>query len=322
MIQSFILSDGKVVGQDLEIEALRLVRADKGLILWVNLSDPTPEETKAVLEGVFQFHPLAIEDCVAPSSLPKVEDYEEYLFLVMHAVDFNRTDKFTTTELNLFLGREFLVTYHSAPLKSVSTVLERCAKATGLVARGPDRLAHLILDALVDLYQPVTAEFRAELETIEESVLAGETKDLTPRLLAVRAELNTLRGTVRPQREVAARLAHGDSKIIRPLMLPYFRDLRDNLVRIEETATTHTDQLLISFDLYLSRSDFEANEGIKVLTALTAISLPATIISTWYGMNFRHMPELAWHYSYAIIVVSTLVLTVLVYRWCKKRGLI
>ncbi len=322
MIQSFILSDGKVVGQDLEIEALRLVRADKGLVLWVNLSNPTPEETKAVLEGVFQFHPLAIEDCVAPSSLPKVEDYEDYLFLVMHAVDFNRADKFTTTELNLFLGRDFLVTYHSAPLKSVSSVLDRCAKSTGLVARGPDRLAHLILDALVDLYQPVTAEFRAELETIEEDVLAGETKDLTPRLLAVRAELNTLRSTVRPQREVAARLAHGESKIIRPIMLPYFRDLRDNLVRIEETATTHADQLLISFDLYLSRSDFEANEGIKVLTALTAISLPASIIGTWYGMNFKHMPELGWHYSYAIILVATLVLTFLVYRWCKKRGLI
>jgi magnesium transporter len=322
MIQSFILSDGKVVGQDLELEALRLVRADKGLVLWVNLSNPTPEETKAVLEGVFQFHPLAIEDCVAPSSLPKVEDYEDYLFLVMHAVDFNRADKFTTTELNLFLGRDFLVTYHSAPLKSVSSVLERCAKSAGVVARGPDRLAHFILDALVDLYQPVTAEFRAEIETIEESVLAGETKDLTPRLLAVRAELNTLRAAVRPQREVAARLAHGESKIIRPVMLPYFRDLRDNLVRIEETATTHTDQLLISFDLYLSRSDFEANEGIKVLTALTAISLPATIISTWYGMNFKHMPELGWHHSYAIILIATFVLTILVFRWCKKRGLI
>lgn len=322
MIQSFILSDGKVVGQDLELEALRLVRADKGLVLWVNLADPTPEEIKAVLEGVFQFHPLAIEDCVAPSSLPKVEDYEDYLFLVMHAVDFNRADKFTTTELNLFLGRDFLVSFHRAPLKSVSSVLERCAKASGLVARGPDRLAHLILDALVDLYQPVTAEFRAELETIEEDVLAGDTKDLTPRLLAVRAELNTLRATIRPQREVAARLAHGESKIIRPVMLPYFRDLRDNLVRIEETATTHADQLLISFDLYLSRSDFEANEGIKVLTALTAISLPATLVGTWYGMNFAHMPELTWPHAYPVLLAAVLVLTYLVYRWCKKRGLI
>ena len=322
MIQSFILSDGKIVGRDLELEALRLVHGDKGLVLWVNLSNPTPEETKAILEGVFQFHPLAIEDCVAPSSLPKIEDYEDYLFIVMHAVDFNRTDKFTTTELNLFLGREFLVTFHPSPLKSIAAVLDRCAKANGVVARGPDRLAHLVLDALVDNYKPVTDQFRSELEEIEEDVLSGEAKDLTSRLLAVRGELNTLRATIRPQREVAARLAHGESKIIRPVLLPYFRDLRDNLVRIEETASTHADQLLISFDLHLSRSDFEANEGIKVLTALTAVSLPATLIATWYGMNFRHMPELQGRYSYLFITIITLAFTYLVWRWCKRRKLI
>ena len=322
MIQSFIFSDGKVVGRDLELEALRLVHGDKGLVLWVNLSNPTPEETKAILEGVFQFHPLAIEDCVAPSSLPKIEDYETYLFLVMHAVDFNRTDKFTTTELNLFLGREFLVTFHPEPLKSVAAVIERCAKATGVVARGPDRLAHLVLDALVDNYKPVTDEFRADLDAIEEDVLSGEARDLTPRLMAVRGELNTLRSTIRPQREVVTRLAHGESKIIRPVMLPYFRDLRDNLVRIEETATAQADQVLIFFDLHLSRSDFEANAGIKVLTAITAISLPATIIATWYGMNFEHMPELELPYAYPVLGVITILLTYLVYRWCKRRGLI
>ncbi len=322
MIQSFIFSDGKVVGRDLELEALRLVHGDKGLVLWVNLAQPTPEETKAILEGVFKFHPLAIEDCVSPSSLPKIEDYEDYLFLVMHAVDFNRADKFTTTELNLFLGREFLVTFHPEPLKSVAAVIERCAKATGLVARGPDRLAHLVLDALVDNYKPVTDEFRTDLDAVEEAVLSGETGDLTTRLLGIRSELNTLRSTIRPQREVVARLAHGESKIIRPVMLPYFRDLRDNLVRIEETAIAQADQLLIFFDLHLSRSDFEANAGIKVLTAITAISLPATIIATWYGMNFVHMPELELPYAYPAIGVITLLLTYLVYRWCKRRGLI
>jgi magnesium transporter len=322
MIQSFIFSDGKVVARDLELEALRLVHGDKGLVVWINLSNPTPDETKAILEGVFQFHPLAIEDCVAPSSLPKIEDYEDYLFLVMHAVDFGHAEKFSTTELNLFLGREFLVTFHPAPLKSVSAVIERCSKATGVVARGPDRLAHLVLDALVDNYKPVIEDFRSELEKIEEDVLSGESRDLTARLLDVRSELNTLRAAIRPQREVIARLAHGESKIVRPVMLPYFRDLRDNLVRIEEATATHADQLLISFDLHLSRSDFEANAGIKVLTALTAVSLPATIIGSWYGMNFQRMPELDAPHAYPVVGAVTALLTYLVYRWCKRRGLI
>jgi magnesium transporter len=319
MIHSFIFSDGKLVGRDLEVEALRLVRADKGLVLWVDLENPTDEEIKLVLSEVFQFHPLAIEDCVTPSALPKLEDYDDYLFLVMHAADFTRTEKFNTTELDFFLGKDYLVTFHHTPLKSVASVMDRCIKATGIVARGPDRIAHMVLDAMVDNFKPITDELRGELDRIEETVLSAETENLTPKLLEVRSELNHLRQIVRPQRDIAARLAHGESKIIRAVMYPYFRDLRDNLVRIDETAASYADQLLISFDLYLSRSGFEANEGIKVLTALTAITLPAILVGTWYGMNFTHMPELHSPRAYPIVIVVTLVLTVVMFVWCKRR---
>jgi magnesium transporter len=319
MIHSFVLSEGRLVGRDLEIEALRLVRADKGLVLWVDLDNPTDEEVKAVLEGVFQFHPLAIEDCVTPSSLPKVEDYEDYLFMVMHAVDFTRTEKFNTAELNLFLGKDYLVSFHRTSLKSVAAVVDRCVKATGVVARGPDRLAHQLLDSLVDLYKPVIQELRGELEDIEVTVMERSSPDLTSELIAVRSEINHLRQIVRPQRDVINKLAHGESKLIRTVMLPYFRDLRDDLVRIDETAAGFADQLLISFDLYLSRSGFEANEGIKVLTALTALSLPSMLVGTWYGMNFDHMPELESHFGYPVIIGVTVVATSLIFWWCKRR---
>jgi len=320
MIRSFIFSEGRLVGQDLELEALRLVRADKGLVLWVDLEAPTESEIKQILEGVFQFHPLAIEDCVTPSSLPKIEDYEDYLFLVMHGVDFTRTEKFNTTELDLFLGKEFLVTFHGKPLRSVQAVADRCVKSTGIVARGPDRLAHMVLDALVDNYKPVTDELRGELEELEEAVLGAEVPNMSTRMLELRSEVGHLRQIIRPQRDMIARLARGESKLLRAQMLPYFRDLRDNLVRIDETAASYTDQLLIAFDLYLSKSSFEANEGIKALTALTAISLPATVIGSWYGMNFRNMPELSWKYGYFGILGVTVVLTLLTWRYCKRRG--
>lgn len=319
MIQSFVFSDGKLVGRDLEAEAIRLVRADKGLMLWVDLENPTDEEIRVILEGVFQFHPLAIEDCRMPNSLPKTEDYDDYLFLVTHAVDFTRTEKFNTTELDLFLGKDFLVTYHTTPLKSIAATIERCVKATGSVARGPDRLAHLVMDALVDNFKPVTDELRSELEEIEENVLTTNDERLTSQLLEVRSEIALLRQIVRPQRDMISRLSRGESKMIRAVMLPYFRDLRDNLIRIDETAASFADQLLISFDLYLSKSGFEANQGIKALTALTAISLPATIIGTWYGMNFKHMPEIDSPYGYGGAIVATSILTFLMWRWCKRR---
>lgn len=319
MIHSFVFSDGKLVGSDLDTDALRLVRADKGLFMWVDLSDPTPNEIKDILEGVFAFHPLAIEDCVTPSDLPKLEDYEDYFFLVMHAVDFTRTEKFTTTELDLFLGRNFIVTYRRSELKAVDAVMDRCRKSTGTFAKGPDRIAYHVLDAIIDLYQPVADEFRDELEHIEEQLLSTEQVDLIPHLLENRAELAHLRRIIAPQRDVINRLAHGESKLIRPVLLPYFRDLRDNLVRINERAITFSDQLLISFDLFLSKSGFQANEGIKVLTALTAITLPAMVVGTWFGMNFRHMPELNTIAGYPVVLLLTVALTGCMWWWCKKR---
>ncbi len=319
MIRSFIFSDGKLVGQDLEVAALRLVRADQGLLLWVDLDNPTPEEIKTILEGVFQFHPLAIEDCVQPNSLPKVEDYEDYLFIVTHAVDFTRTEKFNTTELDFFLGKDYVVTFHTAPLRSVSTLIDRTLKSTVAGPRGPDRIAHTLIDLLVDNYAPVIDALRAELEELEESVLAKESaqKKLVAELLHVRGDFTRLRTIVRPQRDVIDRLARGDSKLIRPKLLPYFRDLRDNLARLEETAASYHERLMMAFDIYLNKAAFEANEGIKFLTALTAITIPVMVIGTWYGMNFEKMPELAR--GYPVAVGLTLVTTALMFVYLKKR---
>jgi magnesium transporter len=320
MIRSFIFSDGKLVGQDLELEALRLVRSDKGLLLWVDLDNPTPEEIRSILEGVFEFHPLAVEDCVQPNSLPKVEDYEDYLFIVTHAVDFTRTDKFNSTELDLFLGRDFLVTFHTAPLRSVSTLMERVTKNVGVGPRGPDRIAHTLIDLLVDNYAPVVDELRAELEEIEEHVLAKESGkgQLVSELLHVRNDFTRLRTIVRPQRDVIDRLARGDSKLIRPKLLPYFRDLRDNLTRLEDTVAGYHERLLMAFDIYLNKAAFEANEGIKFLTAITAVTIPVMVIGTWFGMNFRTMPELENGYPWALGATVATTALMVVYLRMKK----
>ncbi len=320
MIHSFIFSDGKLVGRDLEVEALRLFRADKGLILWVDLDNPTEEETKQILEGVFQFHPLAIEDCVAPSDLPKVEDYEDYLFMVTHAVDFTRKDKFATTELDMFMGKDFIVTYHRQPLRSVTTLKDRAAKNTTLNPRGPDRIAHTLLDLMVDNYAPVLDELRAELDEIEEMMLHQDTSDaFTQEMLHARKDFAKLRQIVRPQRDVIERLARGDSKMIRNTLLPYFRDLRDNLARLEDTANSYHERLMMAFDIYLNKAQFQANEGIKFLTALTAITLPAVLVGGWYGMNFDHMPELRSPHGYQWAAGLTVVSTLAMWAYLKKK---
>ncbi len=320
MIRSFIFSEGKLAGRDLELEALRLVLADKGLIVWVDLDNPTDDEIKTILEGVFQFHPLAIEDCVTPSSLPKIEDYETYLFMVTHAVDYSRKDKFATTELDLFLGKEFLVTFHRTPLRSVSLLSERLGKNAGPGPRGPDRLAHTLLDLLVDNYTPMLAELHGELEEIEEIVLSQTSdKRLVTELLQVRSDFTKLRQIVRPQRDVIDRLARGDSKFIRNTLLPYFRDLRDNLARLEETLIGYHERLMMAFDIHLNKAAGEANEGIKFLTAITAITIPVMVVGTWYGMNFEFMAELKSPHGYRTALMVTLVFTLITALYLKKK---
>jgi magnesium transporter len=138
-------------------------------------------------------------------------------------------------------------------------------------------------------------------------------------LLHVRGDFTRLRTIVRPQRDVIDRLARGDSKLVRPKLLPYFRDLRDNLVRLEDTAASYHERLLMAFDIYLNKAAFEANEGIKFLTALTAVTLPAVLVGGWYGMNFEHMPELKSPHGYLYACLLTLVSTVGMVLYLKKK---
>src|ERR1041384_1595123 len=162
MIRSLVFTtQGRLHSKDIVMFLMPTLLTDTNLFLWVDLESPTPEETKFVLEELFHFHPLSIEDCVAISPSPKVDEYtpkEEdrfapYLFMVIHAVDYSRKDGvFATSELNFFLGKNFLVTCHQGPLRSVSLTEERATKSTTHIARAPDRVAYNLLDSIVDNY--------------------------------------------------------------------------------------------------------------------------------------------------------------------------
>ena len=156
-------------------------------------------------------------------------------------------------------------------------------------------------------------------EELEEDVLSRDStqKTLVNELLHVRGDFTKLRTIIRPQRDVIDRLARGDSKLIRPKLLPYFRDLRDNLNRLDETASSYHERLMMAFDIYLNKAAFEANEGIKFLTAITAVTIPVMVIGTWYGMNFETMPELKLGYPWAM--GSTIVTTILMVIYLKKK---
>src|SRR5271155_5239133 len=321
MIQSFVFNDGKLVASNLDSDALRLVRADKGLLIWVNLFAPISEEATTILENVFSFHPLAIEDCLSISRYPKIEDYEDYLFLVMHAVAFNKEDQFRTTELDLFIGKSFLVTHHSEPLATVTSTIERIHKNPSTIARGMDRLAHFLLDSMVDAYQPVLNDFTKEIGALEDSVFLSRRAEpsVIREFRERKKELADLQQIVRPQRDVVNRLARGEFKLIRPVLLPYFRDLLGNLNRIDTNAASLSDQLYMTLDVFLNKASYETNEIIKLLTLLTALTTPTVLIGTWYGMNFHDMPELDMPHAYPIAALVTVSSTIILILWLRRK---
>jgi len=303
--------------------------ADTNLFLWVDLEKPTPEETKCILEDVFHFHPLSIEDCVMVSPAPKVEEYlpregdmfSPYLFMVIHAVDYSRKDGvFATSELNFFLGKNFLVTYHEDPIKGVSQTEERAIRGTGHIARAPDRVAYNLLDSIVDNYKPALDELSLEIAELEQEVLEQPGAEVLSKILQIKKEVLHLRRIIGPQREVLARFARGEFKLIRPHLIPYYRDVYDQLFQISELAQSYTDSLTGILQVYLNMSSNRTADIVKVLTLFIVITTPVLVVGSWYGMNFiEQMPELHSKYGYWWAIGLTLVSTAALVLWLKKR---
>jgi magnesium transporter len=329
MIRSFAFTtQGRLHSKDIEVFLMPTLLADTNLFLWVDLEKPSADEAKRVLEGIFHFHPLSIEDCIGVSSAPKVEEYQPkdedrfaaYLFMVIHAVDYSRKDGvFATSELNFFLGKNFLVTYHDVPLRSIQVTEERCMRGTMHVARAPDRVAHTLLDGIVENYKPALEELSLEISELEDQVVQNPSKRTLNKITQIKKEVLHLRQIIGPQREVLARFAAGEFKLIRPHLVPYYRDVYDALFRISTMAQGYMDSLTNILQVYLNMSSNQTGEVVKLLTMITVITTPVMIVGTWFGMNFESMHEFKWKYGYLIAFGVTIVSTGLTYWWFKRK---
>jgi magnesium transporter len=329
MIRSFAFTtQGRLHSKDIDTFLMPTLLADTNLFLWVDLEKPTSEETRTVLEEIFHFHPLSIEDCVKVSPSPKVEEYTPkegdrftpYLFMVIHAVDYSRKDGvFATSELNFFLGKNFLVTYHDVPLRSVQATEDRCLRGTVHVARAPDRVAHTLLDGIVENYKPALDELSLEIGELEDEVVQKPSRSTLNHILQIKKEVLHLRQIIGPQREVLARFARAEFKLIRPHLVPYYRDVYDALFHISELAQNYTDSLTGILQVYLNMSSNQTGEVVKLLTMITVVTAPLTVVGTWYGMNFEGIHEFKWKYGYHMAIGITAVSTAITLWWFKRK---
>lgn len=291
----------------LPLEALStyLVRQDG--VLWLDIEDPQPED-QVILEEVFQFHPLCIEDCFHEQVVPKLEEFPKYLFMVLHGLRAGVTqDKFDsshveTVELNLFLGGNFVVTLHKEPLQALQFLRDNLDRGTSAIYGGTASLAHEIMDALVDSYLPVLDTLDAHLNDLEDTIEANPGSDIVKEFFDLRRAILTIRRISIRQQEVFYWLSHRDIILIDKEERLLFRDIYDHLVRVVELSESARDILAGILNVHLSLVSNRMNDVMRILTIFSAILLPLTFIVGVYGMNFQHMPELNYEYGYYIVL--------------------
>lgn len=297
MMRSYAFTtQGRLHCKNLEPFLMPTLLTDTNLFLWVDMENPTPDEIKWVLEDIFHFHPLSIEDCIQVSPSPKLDEYvpkegdhfNPYLFVVLHAVDYSRRDGvFDTSEMNFFIGKNFIVTFHYVTLKAIQGIADRCERAGTLAARTPDHLAHTLMDAIVEHYTPAVDELSNEVAALEDQVLNEEDSSVLNDIIKTKKEVYHLRQIIMPQKEVLAKLGRGDFTLIKSNLLPYYRDVYDRLSHINDIATGYTDSLTNILQVYLNMSSNRTSEVIKVLTLFTILTTPTILIGGWYGMNLQ-----------------------------------
>jgi magnesium transporter len=320
MITSFLYKKGGQVETNLSRARLLTALTEKDALLWVDFEDPSEFESDSLVE-IFNFHPLAVEDCINDHSEPKVDDYEEYLFLVVHALTIvqNNGDKeLSTIELNLFLGPNYVVTFHKTPIESLTQdILKTQQKTSAVMNSGADVLAHMILDHLVDRYMPVFHQYEQKVDVLEKDIFSkSPSREKLATLLQLKQDISTLRRIVGPQRDTLHFLTRNAGSLIKTKNLIYFRDISDHLYRISALANGMHDHLTSMLEVYFSYLSSELNVVMKRLTVVATLAMPAVMI---YGMNFRAIPGANHEQGFWIVVALTVVITLIMAVWMRIK---
>jgi len=293
---------------------------DPNVIFWVDLCGRDPAHD-TLLTDVFKLHPLVLDDMFLDAPQPKVEDFGDYLYLVVHGLDRNaeQPDNIETIELDLVIGPRFILTHHPTTLRSTDTVETEIKRSAKLFAKGPSFVAHAILDHLSDHYKPLMERFDDEIELLEGRVLKDASASVVGEIFEVKRSLAKIRRVASHQREVVQRLARGEFDLIEESALPFCRVFAEHFVRGTDLADSYRDIVGSILDMYMSVQGQKLNEIMKVLTLMSTIMLPMTFVAGIYGMNFEFMPELRMKYGYYGAIAAMITIAVGLLLWFRKR---
>jgi magnesium transporter len=325
MIRSLYYFPGQSIRKDVPPrEFPELIRNRRGL-LWVDFTSETPETSLSILES-FGFHPLAIDDALLETHVPRLDDWGNYLYIVLNYMNVKENGETWETEvdeLDIFLGQNYIVTHHDHPINAIEETWEACDRDPRNTQDGADHLLYKITDRLVAEYMPTVEKIDAAIDQIEDQVFDRPSPRTLERLFALKRVLLAMRRILLPQREVLNKLARDDYKVIDPKDRVFFRDIYDHLVRLHDLNESLRDLVGGALDTYLSVINNRMNEVMKTLTIITTLFMPLTFLTGFFGMNFFEPLGLmkAWTTSpvFYVVLAINLLVPIGMYIWMRRR---
>jgi magnesium transporter len=304
------------------VEECLLLKA-KPTTTWINVTGLHEIEVLEQLNQCFGMHPLVLEDILNTDQRPKIEDFGEYLYIVlkMLSIDQDRPGEVACDQVSLILGPKFVLTFMEKETDLFDPIRDRLRSGKGRLRKlGPDYLVHALLDTIVDHYFVVMEALGEKIEFLEEELVARPTPATLRVLHLLKRQMIYLRKSVWPLREVVGRLERGESTLIQPATLVYLRDVYDHTIQVIDNIETFRDMLSGMLDIYLSSISNRMNEIMKVLTIIATIFIPLTFIVGLYGMNFKYMPELEWSWGYPAVLVLMAAVSGFMLFYFRRKG--
>lgn len=297
---------------------------DTPTVTWINIDGVHNIEYIDKLGKHFDLHPLILEDIVNTQQRPKMEDSDNYIFIVLRMLQSdNVANGIKSEQISIILGYNFVISFQESEGDVFEPVRERLRQGKGRIRKmGTDYLSYALVDAIVDNYFLILEKFGEIIENIEDKLMQAPTHDILHTIHHLKGETISLRKSVWPLREVVNGLQKTEATLIQEHTKIYFRDVYDHTIQVIDTIESFRDMISGILDIYLSSVSNHMNEVMKVLTIFAAIFIPLTFIAGIYGMNFSFMPELSWHWGYPIVLtVMTLIAFFLLFYFKRKRWL-
>lgn len=283
------------------LEQLDLAKED---LIWLDMQDPTLEEIQT-LDRRFGFHHLALEDAVKPHQRPKIDSYGDFDFIVFYVLSYARESRsIERLEVDLFVGRNYLVTVHKVALKELDTAWQGWnARQATQGDQGVGFLLYTILDTVVDRYFPMVEDLATEIDEMEGRLFQAFDQTLLQQALSIRRCLLDIRRIVSSERDLVGLLTRSQQPFFEPSLLFYFTDLYDHLIRVNDSVDLQRDLLASLFEGYLSVISNSLNQTMRILTAVSIVLMASSLVTGIYGMNFAEMPGLQWSGGFPAIML-------------------